>query len=155
MDKKSLPLRAFTMVEMLVVLSIMAILAAVVVPHLTEGLGLSNMSVIRQQAKSTQTALDSWLIESRSISAARQQFAPSAATVGGKATSVPSDLSAFLQLIALHLNPESKTQFTLITAPDGNSAITTTAMARAAAYVTITWDTDYMNTPPRANLVIP
>ena len=113
------------------------------------------MSVIRQQAKSTQSALDAWLIEAASIPAARQQFAPSAATVDGKATHVPSNMTTFLQLIARHLSQESKTQFTIITAPDGNTAITTAAMGRAAAYLTITWDTDYMNSPPRVNLVIP
>lgn len=143
------------MVELLVVLTIVAVLAALVAPNVTDGLGLSNMTVIRQQAKSTQGALDAWLVASPTLGSARQQFNPKAISVGGVATTTPTDLTDFLGHFGAFLSADNRTQLSVITAPDGTPALTTQAMARANAYIWISWGSDYTNSPLRANLVIP
>jgi len=139
--------QGFTFVEIMVVVIIIAfVVVAWARPTLQDVYKQSKVAVVRQQAKAIQDALDSWL-QDQALSDSRTLFnsSPSA--------TAPADQAAFFNSqLAQFINVEMAAD---ITANSTTTQLRSTAMNYINAYITISWDTNYTQSHPKANLVIP
>lgn len=123
-------IRAFSLLEVLVTLGILALLAYFFVPQLPFVREQADLTVARRQAERLQESLDSWLLKSPSVAQARGQF-------GAGTGDYPADVSAMLELLKPYLSDDSQSVY-LVDSVD-TSRIVTEAMREHGWYMRLRW----------------
>jgi prepilin-type N-terminal cleavage/methylation domain-containing protein len=114
----------FTLVELLIVISIIGIIAAMVISSYSNASQDSREVVVMQQQAVLQSALDDWITNYGTISQAKTLYN---ATTGDQAR---------LNLIKGYLDDETTAQFS--TANNGSGLLQSDVMAKTSQYVTFT-----------------
>lgn len=134
--------RGFTLIEIMIVIVLLGIVAALSIAGFKKWVGDSNDVVIEQQAKHYQDTLNAWVSNSTSLGAAAKDFQ----STGGVMT--PKDPAALL----------AKLNLLIVTDVDHASVgadghISTEKMRALGAYMEITWPLPYRDNYPRINLI--
>jgi len=140
---------AYTLVELMVVMVLIAILAVAGFLAVKQAISNSRVQVCNQQAQETQNALNAWVARQPSLNAAIAQFQPAPDGI----TYEPKDLTTLLAAINVTLASDNDALRT-----DDNKTIISTSLCGSSAYLTITWPImggSLRSTYPRANLVLP
>ena len=140
---------AYTLVELMVVMVLIAILAVAGFLAVKQAISNSRVQVCNQQAQETQNALNAWVARQPSLNAAIAQFQPAPDGI----TYEPKDLTTLLAAINVTLASDNDALRT-----DDNKTIISTSLSGSSAYLTITWPImggSLRSTYPRVNLVLP
>ncbi|MDD5200209.1 MAG: type II secretion system protein [Terrimicrobiaceae bacterium] len=136
--------RAFTLVELLLVIAIIAIMASLVISAFSNAAADSREVLVRQQQAVVQEAINSWL--------SHKSAAPSSLSSAKSAYAVPTTGKARLDLVAGYL--DDTTYAHLVANTSNDNQVRSDAMIKTGQYLEISaWDDSHPY--PKVNLVTP